>query len=452
MSVLITNARVLTLASGDRPRRGDTLGVLAPIDRANVHVADGRIQSVEELEKASGTGQLASGKSAERIIDAAGRVLLPGFVDCHTHACWAGDRLDEWEMKKQGATYLELLEAGGGIMSTVRAVRAASEAELAESLLARLERMLAQGTTAVEIKSGYGLDTETELKMLGAIDAAAKQWPGHVLMTACIGHALDPAIRHESFVARTIGETLDAVHAAFPAVTIDAYCEKGAWSLDDCLGLFERARELGHPCRVHADQFNALGMTPASIRLGLRSVDHLEASRPAELRALAESGLYGVMLPCSGFHLSEAGKKAIGTRHQASGKREERGATEPPAQAGGLLRTGETGNDYADGRSFVDAGGALAIATNYNPGSAPCGSMPMTIALAVRTLGLTSAEAIAAATVNSASLLGLSNRGTIVPGAVADLVLLAHTDERMLGYEFGGDPVDHVIVGGVVVR
>ncbi|MCH7793017.1 MAG: amidohydrolase family protein, partial [Planctomycetes bacterium] len=133
-------------------------------------------------------------------------------------------------------------------------------------------------------------------------------------------------------------------------------------------------------------------------------------------------------------------------------KRKEGGATEPPAQPGGLLRTGETGNDYADGRSFVDAGGALAIATNYNPGSAPCGSMPMTIALAVRTLGLTSAEAIAAATVNSASLLGLSNRGTIVPGAVADLVLLAHTDERMLGYEFGGDPVDHVIVGGVVVR
>jgi imidazolonepropionase len=363
---------------------------------------------------------------AEHVIDADGRVVMPAFVDCHTHACFAGDRLDEWEMKKRGATYLQLLEAGGGIMSTVRAVREASEADLADALYERLLHMRREGTASVEVKSGYGLDTETELKMLGAIHTARARLTGgqtRIFATACIGHALDPDVADDVFVARTIGETLDAVHDAFPGVTIDAYCEKGAWTLDDCTRLFERAGEMGHPCRVHADQFNAMGMTGAGVRLGLRSVDHLEASGEEDLRVLAASETFGVMLPCSGFHLSEAGKAP-----------------------------GTMGPDYADGRGFVDAGGALAIATNLNPGSSPCGSMPMAIALAVRVLGLTAAEAISAATVNPATLLGLDEHGTIEPGSIADLIVLRHRDERLLGYEFGGDPVDHVIIGGELIR
>ncbi|MCH8271431.1 MAG: amidohydrolase family protein, partial [Planctomycetes bacterium] len=278
MSVLISNARVLTLARGERPRRGTELGVLAVIDGASVLVESGRIARVFRPEGPPA----GAGGSVERVIDARGRVLMPAFVDCHTHTCWAGDRLDEWEIKKQGATYLELLEAGGGIMSTVRAVRSASADELVSTLLARLERMMRHGTTVVEIKSGYGLDTETELKMLGAIRTAGQRWAGKVIPTACIGHALDPDMGHEAFVAHTIDETLRAVHDEFPGIAIDAYCEKGAWSLDDCVRLFERAMELGHQCRVHADQFNALGMTPAAVRLGLRSVDHLESSRPHE--------------------------------------------------------------------------------------------------------------------------------------------------------------------------
>ena len=422
MSVLITNARVLTLATGERPRRGPELGVLAAIDGASVLVEGGRIARVFRNDGPPA----AAGGSVKRVIDARGRVLMPAFIDCHTHACWAGDRLDEWELKQRGATYLELLEAGAGIMSTVRAVRSASEDELAGSLLARLERMMRHGTTVAEVKSGYGLDTETELKMLGATQTAGQRWAGTLIPTACIGHALDPQMGHEAFVARTIAQTLPAVHDAFPGIAIDAYCERGAWSLDDCVRLFERAMELGHPCRVHADQFNALGMTPAAIRLGLRSVDHLEASRPAELRALAQSNLYAVMLPCSGFHLSAAGR--------------------------GSGEGGSSAPDYADGRSFVDAGGALAIATNYNPGSSPTGSMPMAVSIAVRALGISTAEAIAAATVNAASLLGLNDRAVIAEGAIADLILLAHSDERLLGYEFGGDPVDHVIVGGEVVK
>ncbi len=402
-AILLQNARVLTLA-GDAPRRGAALGDLGVRDRCDVLVREGRIERVEPgIAHARGV----------RTIDARGRVLMPAFVDCHTHACWAGDRLDEWELKQRGASYLEILGRGGGIMSTVRAVRAASEDELVERLAERLDWMLREGTTTVEVKSGYGLDTEAELKMLRAIARAGEAWAGTAVPTACIGHAIDPdAGEPNAFIERTIAETLPAVHQAFPGVAIDAYCEQGAWPLADTVRLFERARELGHPLRVHADQFHALGMVEEAVRLGAVSVDHLEATGPASLRALASSETFGVMLPCAGFHLD---------------------------------------GRYADGRAFVDAGGAFAIATNVNPGSAPCASVPMAIALAVRHLGLTAAEAIGAVTVNAAALLGLRDRGRIEPGLRADLVLLRHRDERQLGFEFGGSPVDAVFCNGRIV-
>ncbi len=404
MALLIRNGRVLTLdghAGPSGPRRGNDLAHLGALDGADVLIDGAQIRAI---------GHGLKAPEGADVIEAAGRVVMPAFTDCHTHACWAGDRLDEWEMKKRGATYLELLQAGGGIMSTVRAVREASRQELCAGLLDRLDAMLGEGTTTVEVKSGYGLSTDDELKMLGAITDAAKSWSGTLIPTACIGHAIDG--EHASFVERTIDETLSAVSEAFPGITLDAYCEQGAWSLDDCLRLFERGQELGHPFRIHADQFNSLGMIPAAIHLGAHSVDHLEASRPDELRALAESGTFGVMLPCSGFHVD---------------------------------------GRYADGRAFVDAGGALAIATNCNPGSAPCWSMPMAIALACRELGLTAAEAIGASTVNGAQLLGLDDRGTLSPGARADVVVLRHRDERSLGYDFGGRAVASVVCGGQVV-
>lgn len=399
--ILIRNARVLTLAEGCRPRRGAEVSALSVLPGDDVLVHQGVVQAVGPgLEPDPGT----------RVIEARGRVLMPAFVDCHTHACWAGDRLDEWEQKQRGATYLEILRAGGGIMSTVRAVRAASESELSDALLARLGAMLTEGTTACEVKSGYGLSTDDELKMLRAIAHAGSRWPGRVRMTACIGHAKDP--EQPDFVDRTVRETLPAVHTEFPGCTIDAYCEEGAWSMDETIRLFEAAAELGHPLRIHADQFNELGMLDAAIGLGAVSVDHLEATSPDALARLADSESMGVMLPCSGFHVD---------------------------------------GRYADGRRFVDAGGALAIATNANPGSAPCLSMPMAVALAVRNLGLTAAEAITAATVNAATLLGFDNAGTIEPGHRADLVLLRHQDERQLGYEFGGRHADLVLCAGAIV-
>ncbi|MBY0262703.1 MAG: amidohydrolase family protein, partial [Phycisphaerales bacterium] len=193
----------------------------------------------------------------------------------------------------------------------------------------------------------------------------------------------------------------------------DADCEKGAWSLADTTRLLKAAADRGHPVRVHADQFNALGMLEAAIDLGARSVDHLEASTPEGLVALARSDTFGVMLPACGFHLD---------------------------------------GRYAKGRAFLDAGGKLALATNLNPGSAPCFSMPMVIALAVRHLGLSVAEAIGATTANAASLLGLTDRGHLAPGARADVIMLAHEDERALGAEIGGNPVELVIVNGQIIE
>lgn len=403
MTLVIVNARVVTVEARQRDDGPDDVGVIL---RGSVRVEGDRIADVVEGD--------APSSGADRIIDADGRVLMPAFVDCHTHACWAGDRLDEWDRKRAGASYLDILKSGGGIMSTVRAVRAASEDQLASALLQRLGWMLREGSTTVEVKSGYGLCTEAELKMLRAIRRAGTTWPGTVVPTACIGHAIDPDVDRVAFIDRTINETLPAVHDEFPGVTIDAYCEEGAWSLDECLRLFEAARRLGHPCRVHADQFHGLGMVREAVARGVVSVDHLEATGREDLALLARSGTHAVMLPCTGFH---------------------------------------TDGRYADGRTYLDASptGDLAIATNCNPGSAPCSSMPMAIALAVRCCGLSTHEALAAATRNAAAVLGLPDRGCVRKGDRADLVILRHTDERLLAFEFGGSPVDLVVCGGEVV-
>ncbi len=397
MTLHIRNARILTLAGPPGPRRGKALGELGVIPAGEVLVGEGRITAV---------GPKVEVPAGIESIDAMGRVLLPGFVDCHTHACWAGDRLDEWEQKLAGVPYLEIMKKGGGIHSTVRAVREATQKQLAANLRDRLGRLLRDGTTTVEVKSGYGLDTANELKMLRAIRRAAGEWPGTVVPTALLGHAIegDP----DDYTRMVVKEMLPEVSREFPDIAVDAYCEKGAWPVEACVKLLEKAHK-HHPVRVHTDQFNSLGMIAEAIRLHARSTDHLEAATKRDLDDLARSETYGVILPCTGFH---------------------------------------TDGRYARGGYFVDKGGALALATNCNPGSSPTHSMPLAIALAVRCCGLSPAEAIAAATVNAAHVLGLKDRGTIEPGQRADLILLHHKDERQLAYEVGGNPVDVVICGG----
>lgn len=405
-SLNIINARILTLARADEagPRRESAMRDLGVIERGYVRVSEGLIEAVVEGEPAD----MPEGE----IIDAAGCVLLPGFVDCHTHACWAGNRLDEFEATMRGASYLDILESGGGIMSTVRAVRNAAEDELVLSLLHRLAAMAALGTGTIEVKSGYGLNTETELKMLRAIHGAQRHTTQMLVGTFLGAHAIDP--ENPNCVEQTINETLPAVVSEFPGISCDAFCERGAWTLEDVRRLFENASDLGCKLRVHADQFNSLGMTRLAVEMGAVSVDHLEAITPKDLEHLAHSRTMGVMLPCVGFHLDDR---------------------------------------YGPGRAFVDAGGALAIATNFNPGSAPTLSMPFVIALACRKLHLTAAEAITASTYNAACVLGLAHLvGSIEVGKRADLQLLDASDERELGFEIAGPGPLVVLVNGQAVH
>ncbi|HRP62282.1 MAG TPA: imidazolonepropionase [Phycisphaerales bacterium] len=409
----IVNARLLTLAARPGftdglapigPRRGSALRELGIIERGTISVHNERITSITAEPYVQPT-------AGERIVDAGGCVVMPAFVDCHTHACWAGDRFDEFELRLGGASYLDILKAGGGIMSTVRAVRAVDEDELVELLLTRLARMAALGTGTVEIKSGYGLDTDTELKMLRAIRRASELAPQMIVPTFLGAHAIDPENPH--CVEQTITETLPTVAMEFPGITCDAYCEEGAWSLDDARRLFESALDMGCSIRVHADQFNSLGMTRLAADMGAVSVDHLEATTADDLSHLAHSNTVGVALPCSGFHL-DAG--------------------------------------YMAARPFVDGGGALAIASNYNPGSSPTPSMPFTIALACRKLRLNPMEAITASTWNAACVVNAQDEvGSLEIGKRADILVMDFADERELGHEFATPGPRVVILNGRIV-
>lgn len=368
------------------------------IERGDVFVQEGKIATVGP--------ELPVPAEAE-IIEADGRVLMPGFVDCHTHACSAGDRFEEWDLKLKGVSYAEMMKKTGGIHATVRAVREATRKQLAANLRARLDLMMRAGTTTVEVKSGYGLTIDGELKMLHAIQRAANEWPGTVVPTALLGQATegDPA-EHMRMVAR---EMLPQVWHEFPGITVDACCDEDGWTVEACVRLLERAKKHGLSIRVSADQFTSMGMVPEALRLHATSIDHLNATTLSDATALAASHTFGVLLPAASFH--------IGTR-------------------------------YARTRKLLELGGLLALATGFDPGRAPTHSMPFAIALAVRHCGLTPAEAIAACTVNAASLLGLNDRGTIEAGQRADLILLRHRDERLLAFELGDNPVDTVICAG----
>jgi len=405
---IIVNAKILTLAGSDIPRRKEEMLDLGVIELGHILIRNGLIAHVGE---GVPDESLIDEHEDIPIVDANGRIVMPSFVDCHTHSCWAGSRLDEFEMSVKGVPYLDILKKGGGIMSTVRSVREATQDELSESLLGRLGLMASLGTTTLEIKSGYGLTTEDELKMLRAIHDASQDVPQMIVGTFLGAHAIDP--EQPNFTEIIIHETLPAVVQEFPGIACDAYCEDGAWSVEDTTQLFERALELDCPIRAHLDQFNPLGMLTRAVDMGAKSVDHLEASTDEELKHLASSDTVGVLLPASGFCLNDA---------------------------------------YARGRDIIDLGCAVAIATNYNPGSAPSPSMPFSIALACRRLGLTPAEAIVASTFNAACVLGLQRViGSIEVGKHANLQLLDCYDERELAWHVAtGTPLLVAIQGEVI--
>ena len=389
-------AQVATPVPGAVPARGRDLHTVEVIEDAYVLCAGATIESVGPMRELTVT----AGDVEE--VDGRGLCAIPGLVDCHTHPAFGGDRVEEFSLRAGGATYEELHAAGGGILSTVAATRRLDEAGLA----ARVERhagwMQANGTTTWEGKSGYGLDRDTELASLRAVRAAggSPTWLG--------AHAVPPEHPDaDGYLDWAIADVLPA--AAGLADAADVFLERGAFDAAQARRYLEACRAAGLALRLHGDQFTESGAIPLAIELGARSVDHLETTGPEGVAALARSDVVGVLLPASALFLDRP---------------------QPPA------------------RSLVDAGAAIALATDFNPGSSFTTSLPLVCSLACTQLHLAPAEALSAVTVNAAHVLGRSNCGRLAPGLSADFVLLDAPDWRYLAYHLGGDVVAGVIRGG----
>jgi imidazolonepropionase len=393
-------AQVATPAAGGAPLRGRALRAVSVVEDAFVLCSGGAIEAVGRMR------DLPALRGEVEELDGRGLSAVPGLVDCHTHACFAGDRVDEFSLRAGGATYEELHARGGGILATVRATRAAGEDGLAEALARHVGWMVRAGTTTFEAKSGYGLDRETELAQLRAIrDAGGTP-------TFLGAHAVPPELGAvNAYLDFLIADVLP--EAARIAVAADVFLERGAFDADQARRYLVACRDAGLVPRLHGDQFTEMGAIPLAIELGARSVDHLEATGPDGVTALAASDVVGVLLPASALFL---------------------GRPMPPA------------------RSLVDAGAAVALATDFNPGSAFCESLPLVCSLAATQLGLAPEEGLSACTVNAAHVLGCADRkGRVAPGYDADLVLLAADDWRHLAYHLGGPVVHTVLRGGEIV-
>jgi imidazolonepropionase len=406
--------QLLTLAGG--PQRGRSLGQLGLIPNGAVFFQGETILDVGPSEVLKGRYPQEPG------LDARGKVLMPGLVDPHTHLVWAGDRAAEFELRLQGKSYLEILAAGGGILSTVQATRQADWSDLLAQTRQRANTLFRHGTTTAEAKTGYGLNLETELRQLDVLLRLDEAGPLEIAPTFLAAHAIPPEYQGDAegytrlIVDTMVPALLDwwRVHApGRPLPFVDVFCETGAFNLDQSRRLLEAARASGFPLKIHADEFDNLGGASLAAGLGAISADHLVKTSPADILALASSATVAVALPCTPFGLAE--------------------------QA------------YTPAQAILDAGGLLALASDINPGTAWCESMQFVIALACRAMRLTPAQAIAAATINAAAAIHRDSViGSIEPGKQADLILLNIPDYRHLGYRFGTNLVTQVIKKGRV--
>ena len=394
--MLLTNLKAATMQTG-----------YGLIEDAAILIDGGRIAWV---------GPKAESPQSDSVIDCEGRLATPGLVDCHTHLVYGGSRAQEFEQRLTGVSYAEIAKAGGGIASTVRATRSQSEADLAASALRRLDSLLAEGVTTVEIKSGYGLDRDTEIKML-KVARELGQWRPVDVVTSYLGaHALPPEFKDDrrGYVDLVCNEVLPAVAAQRLADAVDAFCEGIAFSVEETRRVFEAAKALGLPVKLHAEQLSNLGGAKLAAAFGALSVDHIEYLDQEGVDAIAASGTVAVLLPGAFYYLREK--------------------QSPPVAA---LRK---------------AGVPIAIATDLNPGSSPVHSILATMNMACVLFGLTPEEALCGVTVNAAKALGLKDRGALAPGMKADIALWDAERPGDLAYPLGFNPLSAVIHNGEVVR
>lgn len=414
--MLIHSASQLICLRGG-PRRGEQLGSLDIIEDGAV------LMHGETIREIGSTKDLLQRFPQEEQFDALHRVVMPGFVDPHTHLVWAGDRALEFSLRLEGKSYLEIMAAGGGILSTVKATRQASTSQIEREAIRRARSMLRHGTTTLEAKSGYALDLHGELRLLEIIMNLRKSLPLDIAPTYLGAHAVP-----EEFKGNVAGYTELLVKEALPQLKewwllhypdeklpfVDVFCEPSVFNLEHSRAILATARELGFPLKIHADEFENIGGASLATELGATSADHLVKTSPEDIQKLASGNTVAVALPCTPFGLAES--------------------------------------SYTPARSIIAQGGLLALASDLNPGTAWCGNMQFVIALACRFMKLTPAQALAAATINAAAAIKLEHRvGSLEPGKQADLLVLNIPDYRHLGYRFGENLVATVIKKGKVV-
>lgn len=409
--LLVTHASEVLTLRGPVPRVGAALDDLGIEADGAVAIRDRRIVAVGPAR------DLAARYAPRRTLDAGGGIVLPGFVDAHTHPVFAATREREFDLRLRGRTYQDITAAGGGIFSSVRSLRAAPTETLEAGVRAHFERFLDGGTTTIEAKSGYGLNLDDELRSLEILRRVADRHPLEVSSTFLGAHQMPEEFktRRPEYVAFLREHALPEVKRRGLAGACDVFCDDGAFTLDEARAVLVAARDQGFQLRVHADELAQIGASALAAELDALSADHLCKATPDAIRALARSSTTAVLLPATVLSL---GVKAI-----------------PPA------------------RALIEAGVPVAIATDFNPGTSYTTSMPLAIALACCLLRLTVAESIAAATVNAAYSLRLHDRiGRLEPGMQADLVVLDRPSHLFLGYELGSSAVRAVVKAGRIVR
>jgi imidazolonepropionase len=406
---LLHASQLVTMAGSKRPRIGKELSELGIIRDGGMIVRDGKIDSVgssNEIERNAGDAE---------IVDAGGRVVLPGFVDAHTHLVFAGNRIDDFERRARGETYEQIAKAGGGIWSTVEKTRAASDVDLLGQAKKHAQWFLCRGTTTVEAKSGYGLTLEDELKILRVMQKVNAETPLEVAPTFLGAHAVPREMQAEDYVDLLIDEMLPRVASEKLAEFCDVFCEPGYFDLEQSRKILMAAKQAGLKLRMHADQLTNSGGAKLAAELKATTADHLEKADEQGIAALKSAGVQPVLLP------------------------------------GSVYALGSTG--YPRAREMIEAGLAVVLATDFNPGSSPTPSMPMILSLACTQMKMSPAEAITASTINAAYSLDRGDKiGSLEPGKLANFAIFDCEDYRELAYWFGISQLDSVYVKGEPVN
>ena len=408
--LLIKNAAQVVTPQGHTAIKGASMRDVKIYENASVLIEDGHIVAVGD------GAEWAKTVPVDKQIDATGKTVLPGFVDSHTHFVFGGYRADEFLWRMEGMTYMEIMERGGGINNTMKATRNASAEELIEHSMDILEKMLAFGITTVEGKSGYGMDHDTELKQLEVMKELEQRQPVEIVRTFMGAHSIPPEYkgRNEEFLKFLVKEVMPDVKKADLAQFCDIFCEKGVFSIEESRQYLQQAKDMGFDLKIHADEIVTLGGAELGAELGCTSADHLLHASDEGIKALANSDTVATLLPTTAFCLKEP---------------------------------------FAPARKMIDAGCAVALATDFNPGSGFTNSVPLMIALGVIYMGMTAEEAITALTLNGAAAVGRADTiGSIEEGKQADIVILQYPSYKFLPYHTGVNIVETVIKKGKVVH